>query len=163
MAELKKVKIKIRVPLELASELDSASSRAREEASQLLNWRLQEISELQLRKLMEKDFCKWNGYIDLFNYRKRSRLEQAMIVYICHIRYLLVLFETSATKLLSYPKWVNQFLPKIWNTISGYYGVTRFKWDSLMDLIPLIQEEQDKYFSEPIDSRVFYLLKGNLK
>ena len=135
MAELKKVKIKIRVPLELASELDSASSRAREEASQLLNWRLQEISELQLRKLMEKDFCKWNGYIDLFNYRK----------------------------LLSYPKWVNQFLPKIWNTISGYYGVTRFKWDSLMDLIPLIQEEQDKYFSEPIDSRVFYLLKGNLK
>ena len=107
MTEIRQVKLVI--PIKAGELIEDQITRERTRRAQFMNWRLQEISELQLSRLVEKDYCHWRGYIELLDYHKRSRLEQLVLIYLCHIRYVALALGVSEGKFLESQSWVNNY------------------------------------------------------
>lgn len=133
----------------------------------VINWPIKRASLTQqdkviLAKLLTREYFETNRYLSLYQWRHRQRLEAAMLIYITHIRCIMTVTGFSCEKLLGSHKWTASLLPLIWQNISKFYKLGHFDFGKLLDYIPAVQKDYQSIFAEPIDSRVFYLLKKGL-
>ena len=159
MTEIRQVRLAISIPA--SQYIEDEVNRERTRRSQFMNWRLQELSELQLNRLLEKDYCHWQGYIELLNYHKRNRLEQLLVIYFFHIRYVSLALGVSEDKFLASQSWVNKWLPLLWQNLGKYFGINtkQLQFDKIAELIEPVRSQLATILAEPPSARFAYLLK----
>ncbi|MBP5593346.1 MAG: hypothetical protein J6X75_04180 [Clostridia bacterium] len=159
MTEIRQVRLVI--PIQTGELIENQITRERTRRAQFMNWRLQEISELQLSRLLEKDYCHWQGYIELLDYHKRSRLEQLVLIYLCHIRYVALALSVSEDKFLASQSWVNKWLPLLWQNLGRYFGINtkQLQFNKIAELVEPVRSQLATILSEPPSARFIYLLK----
>lgn len=159
MTEIRQVKLVI--PIKTDELIEEQITRERTRKAQFMNWRLQELSELQLNRLLEKDYCHWQGYIELLNYHKRNRLEQLLVIYFFHIRYVSIALGVSEDKFLASQSWVNKWLPLLWQNLGKYFGINtkQLQFEKIAELIEPVRAQLATILAEPPSARFAYLLK----
>lgn len=121
------------------------------------------VSQNHLLAQLKKDYCRWNNYITLFDYQKRSNLEKAMLIYNCHIRYLAVAYDVDVNYFLSLPQWVNRWLPMLWNEISRTNGLPKTDFRKLKSLVGNVQEEVAALFPITLNNKYYYILPKGIR
>lgn len=92
------------------------------------------------RQYLDKDFCHWENYLKLLDYQKRTKIEQAMIIYALHCKYLEIVLNTSVEYLLSKPIWRNKYFQYLFESILDRLGASRrYNRKAVEDLIGKVQ------------------------
>ena len=103
---------------------DVATSLAKEvlygwaEARHKSEMRLYNFNTAKAKQLLDKDYCRWQNYLKLFNFAKRSKLEQAMLIYELHCRFIEISLDTTVQYLLSKPLWKNKYFPEFLSVLN---------------------------------------------
>lgn len=121
------------------------------------------VSQNHLLAQLKKDYCRWNNYITLFDYQKRTNLEKAMLIYNCHIRYLAVVYDVDVNYFLSLPQWVNRWIPMLWHEIAKANGITKTDFKKLKSLVGNVQDEIAVLFPITLNNRYYTILSKGIR
>ena len=121
------------------------------------------VSQNLLLAQLKKDYCRWRNYITLFDYRKRSNLEKAMLIYNCHVRYLATVYDVDINYFLGLPQWVNRWLPMLWHEIAKSNGLPKTDFNKLASLMPEVQSDIASLFPLTLNNRYYTILKKGIR
>ena len=133
------------IKVKLSDEMDTSLAK-----EVVLHWvgdqhkteqQIQNYNIAKAKQLINKDYCRWQNYLKLFNFAKRSKLEQAMLIYSMHCRFIEISLGTSVSYLLTKPIWKNKYFQYLFESILDKLGSSRrYDRNNLAELIPSVQK-----------------------
>lgn len=113
---------------------------------------------------LKPKFFNTDNTLAMFPHRKRSRLEQAMLIYGSHVIYLSAVLEKPLTAFMANRSWASHWFPLIWESSKKSVGLAETDFAKLGKLIEQTSSDLFLIYGGIYDSRIFnYIKKGVVK
>lgn len=107
----------------------------------------------------QPNYCQWKRMIRLFPYRKRSRIEQAMLLFGCQVIYLATLVDADIPALLVHSDWRRRWFPKLWANSLTITGLAQTDFQAIKTYEETVSSDLFLIFGTKFDSRIFKIIK----
>lgn len=104
-------------------------------------------------------YCQRARYLNVFPYRKRSRLEKAMLIFGCDVIYLANLMNATLPMLMANRDWKTKWFPEVWRTALATVGLSQTDFIKLEEFKDVTNSEMFQIFGTLYDSRIYNLIK----
>lgn len=108
---------------------------------------------------IKPSYCEWSRMLRLFPYRKRSRIEKAMLLFGCQVIYLATLVDTDIPSLLVNYDWRRQWFPKLWANSLAITHLPQTDFQAIKTYEESVSSDLFLIFGPKFDSRIFNLIK----
>lgn len=126
--------------------------------------KVKSIDEIKLMTLLSLDSITKDNYLKLFNYEKRLKLEKALLIYACHIKYLAAKLDIDESKMLLLPSWQKKYLPLIFNNVCNVldYCLTNYNKSLIKNIYNKVNQDLLQICQTSLDPEFYIILtKGH--
>lgn len=126
--------------------------------------KVKSMDEIKLTTLLSLDSITKDNYLKLFNYEKRLKLEKALLLYACHIKFLAVKLDIDESKMLLLPQWQKQYLPFIFSSVCKVldYCLTNYNKSLIKNLYEKANRDLLQVCQTSLDPQFYtILMKGH--
>lgn len=122
------------------------------------------MDKVQLLNLaLQPDWFDWLRYLNLLNYRERTKLEKAMLIYCMHVNYIRLVMDVSLEKLINHREWHKKWLPFLWNSAIKKVKLTKTNFDDLQGYKDTVHTELFGFYHKSFYPLLNLIKKGNYK
>lgn len=124
------------------------------------NEKMKSLTKDQVNLLLADSYFNGENYLRLFTYNNRSRLEDAMIIYACHIKYLLAKYDLAEEQLWSHKKGLPSITSIIFRKAADQAHCKSYNRPSIINHVDSVNHQLKEIFSTGLEPKTFSLAIG---